>query len=304
MIQAIRHHALTKPIKITTNKRFINHVQPWHLDLAKTLSLTSIDHKKTDQLIDYFSKSFETYLTMQSIKPVAHFLKTKGVDNLKTHMSDHMAFRTPNLETGVAMIQELLKTGLYSFEYRLNSNNNQQSKCAISDINIAGGKQYGITLLATSSAKKHLLPNYIFISINLNSPDMSNLYKSMNKPFKLSNDLNLYSCPFWEPAHKLTTKNGAFFPNHYTLKVNSSLLKTLKCESIFELRHLFLQNGFKENTSLSIKDCPDVTQFALESQGDGVYFEYLTRSKDKHGQIVPGFSTNPTNINRIGSSAN
>ncbi|MEC8678061.1 MAG: hypothetical protein VXX85_04330 [Candidatus Margulisiibacteriota bacterium] len=304
MIQAIRHHALTKPIKQTINKRFINHVQPWHLDIAKTLSLTSVDHKKANQLIDYFSKSFETYLAMQSIKPVAHFLKTKGVDDLKSHMNDHMAFRTPNLETGVAMIQELLKTGLYSFEYRLNSNNNQQSKCAISDINIAGGKQYGITLLATSSAKKHLLPHYIFISINLNSCDMSNLYKNMNKPFKLSNDLNLYSCPFWEPAHKLTTKNGAFFPNHYTLKVNSSLLKILKCESIFELRHLFLQNGFKENTSLSIKDCPDVTQFALESQGDGVYFEYLTRSKDKYGQLIPGFSTNPTNINRIGSSAN
>ena len=147
---------------------------------------------------------------MDSIKPVATFLQKSGVTDLKTKMNDHMAFRAPNESTGIRMIEVLIHSGLYKFEPVLNSNSEQKTKPAINTINISNGNQYGVTLVANTIAKEESLPNYIFLSMNLDSKDKSNLYKRMNKPFKLCNDIQLYHSDYWIPAEELTSKYGAF----------------------------------------------------------------------------------------------
>ena len=54
-------------------------------------------------------------------------------------------------------------------------------------------------------------------------------------------------------------------------KVDNHFLNQLNCKTIFDLRELFLKQGF-ENESLSIKNA---RCFALQSMGDSVYLEYL-----------------------------
>ena len=310
MLSILRSSIVKPRNQYTKSISSIQHLDP-HLttkkDIARIISLTPFTNKKSNEFISFFNGALETYLKMKSIKPVITFLETKGIRNIKQEMNDHMALRTPNLETGVAMIQDLIQSGLYKFEYHLESNATSGEKLAICDINIAGGSQYGVTLIATSKAKNHHLPNYVFISIRLDHENSANLYQDMNKPFKLCNDLTIYKSDFWKPAHKLTLEHGAFFPNHFTLKVTPKILETLKCKSIYELKSLFDEHGFEENKSVAVTECPDVTQFALKSTDNsenlGVYFEYLYRHAGKNGNLIHGFSTDTTNINRIGANA-
>ena len=147
-----------------------------HAELTKTILNMPNLAKNQKETIAFFNNSFKTYLSMDSIKPVATFLQKSGVTDLKTKMNDHMAFRAPNEGTGIRMIEVLIHSGLYKFEPVLDSNSEQKTKPAINTINISNGNQYGVTLVANTIAKEESLPNYIFLSMNLDSKDKSNLY--------------------------------------------------------------------------------------------------------------------------------
>ena len=75
----------------------------------------------------------------------------------------------------------------------------------------------------------------------------------MNKPLNFAMTFNyIIQIGFQQ---KNSPPNMVHFANHYALLVTEELLKTLDCHNIFELRELFLKNGFQENTSLSIRNC-------------------------------------------------
>ena len=248
----------------------------------------------------YFNK---TYCLDGAVKPVTQFLiNKKGLSEtqVKQAFRDHMALRAPNIRSGVSLIQGLIGSGTYEYKSYLNSNNFVSIKRAIQETQIAGGNQVAVSLCATPSGINYGMPTYLFVSMRncgLSEPD---IYTGLETPFDTKRISSLESDPYWQPAEALTSVHGAGAANHFTLSINQ-LIQLGVCTDIQDFRSQILsENGCEENSALTVKDCPDVEQYALK--GTQVYVEYLSRSQFKKNpqQYVEGFSTDTENINRIG----
>ncbi|RAP24030.1 hypothetical protein DID73_01845 [Candidatus Marinamargulisbacteria bacterium SCGC AG-343-K17] len=249
---------------------------------------------------NYFN---QVYFNDTSVQPVVDYLQySKGLSEtqIKQSFRDHMALRTPNIASGVSLVQGLIGSGAYEYKQYLSSNNFVRMKRAIQEIQIAGTNQVAVSLCATESGMKYGMPNYLFVSMrncNLAEPD---LYRGLDQPFETNQVPEIKDDPYWVPAQELTEKHGAGAANHFTLSINE-LVKLGVCTDIQDFRSQILNvNGCEENSALTVKDCPDVEQYAL--RGNAVYVEYLNRSDSKKtpGSQVEGFSTDTENINRIG----
>ena len=300
MISAIRTSARYAHSQATQHaKRALSAAPSTRQDIetvSQTLLATPVTHNNKKSIMGYFNQYFNTYLKQDSVRPVVDFLKTSGLTQtqIEDNFKDHMALRAPTKYSGIKLIQHLIGAGIYGFEATLPSNQASGTKNAIQEVSIGAGNQYGVTLSATGEALTHGMPNYLFVSMKIDHSNHSDLFTNLNEPFQTEYFDNILIHPYWQPAETLTRAHGTGAANHFTLSVNG-LVNLGFCDDIDDLRQQFLNAGFKENTNLAVEDCPDVTQYALTSAGDGVYVEYLQRAEG-----IPGFSTNTANINRIG----
>ena len=205
---------------------------------------------------------------------MVQFLRHKGLADAQINDSfkDHMALRSPNIASGISLTKRLIDSGAYNYKTYLLSNHPDQQKPVIQKIQIAGKDQVAVSLCATPLSLTYGLPQYLFVSMRdcgLTEPD---LFVGLDRPFDTNKVPELHHDPYWGPAEQLTKKKGALSANHFTLSINR-LVALGGCKDIHDFRDQILQiDQCEENTALTVKNCPDVQQFAL--LGSTVYVEY------------------------------
>ena len=264
---------------------------------------------KREQIIDYYNDFFENhYLKDTSVKPIIDTLIDEGVDknSIKEIFSDHMAMRSPTLESGVGLLKDLIQSGLWEFKLTIKSNVNNGIKNSFQFTNIGNKQQLALTLCRTNTGDEifnrgeNMIPKYIFLSalIGSNEDQLKCLYQGPMNPFK-DHPILHQNCSYLSPLIRLSQEYGAGAPNHFTININELCNKT-RFKNIDEVHAFLKSKGFRENQSLSVIKDKDVKQYGY--LGNNVYVELLERFAGLHGSFPDGFSLNSENISRIGSS--